>query len=341
MACYNIKFCKDGVTPRPCGYCIFCRMALARDYSLRALHESTTALSSYFITLTFSKDNCPVAISKRDLQLFFKRLRHHTDFTYLACGEYGEDYSRPHYHVILFNPDLESSIFRNQYGYPQSELLDKAWPLGFHTIDIFTTGRAQYVSQYTLKKFTDLSERISDIDFTTGEIKQKPFQLLSPLGRSWFLSNWTDLLKGYVTYGSVKYRIPRFYLDLLYELTLPLCEKGRSYLYPLRSSISSSQRDRIKSFFSDRELKARSAVYDFEDVLRNAEARLINLQDFIRSGTLSRDGKSHSLSSEFGRLGYLRSLHRYLLSSDLLKFQSRLTSYETSLRNLALNKRLV
>jgi hypothetical protein len=42
---------------------------------------------------------------KRDLQLFFKRLRKaypDVKLRYFACGKYGEQFARPHYHVILF-----------------------------------------------------------------------------------------------------------------------------------------------------------------------------------------------------------------------------------------------
>lgn len=46
-----------------------------------------------------------MTLCKRDLQLFFKRLRKrtHEKIKYYAVGEYGTDNWRPHYHAIIFN----------------------------------------------------------------------------------------------------------------------------------------------------------------------------------------------------------------------------------------------
>lgn len=54
-------------------------------------------------------------LSKRDIQLFLKRLRkaHESHrgqmqpIKYYAVGEYGGITGRPHYHIILFNADIE------------------------------------------------------------------------------------------------------------------------------------------------------------------------------------------------------------------------------------------
>lgn len=53
-----------------------------------------------------------MSLCKRDLQLFFKRLRKKTDgkVIYYAVGEYGSNYSRPHYHIILFNAQQQDVI---------------------------------------------------------------------------------------------------------------------------------------------------------------------------------------------------------------------------------------
>lgn len=108
----------------PCGKCENCRKTRISSWSFRLMNEDRAATSSYFLTLTYDTDNVPLTragymdLSKRDLQLFFKRLRRWHDrkagnslpLKYYAVGEYGGRYMRPHYHVILFNADLEILI---------------------------------------------------------------------------------------------------------------------------------------------------------------------------------------------------------------------------------------
>ena len=101
---------------------------------------------------------------KRDLQLFFKRLRKITGpFRYVACGEYGELRRRPHFHVALFGVDF--AFDRVEYGTGirgdkvyVSMALSKAWgkssfPLG-HTIGSLTFESAAYIARYITKRVT-------------------------------------------------------------------------------------------------------------------------------------------------------------------------------------------
>lgn len=67
------------------------------------------AKSSLFITLTYNNNSVPMSsnglmtLDKRDIQLFFKRLRKRNEvFKYYAVGEYGSKTMRPHYHIIIF-----------------------------------------------------------------------------------------------------------------------------------------------------------------------------------------------------------------------------------------------
>lgn len=90
------------------------------------MQEYKTAKHAKFITLTYDTQTVPITkngymeIKKRDLQLFFKRLRknrvqHTIDsgqifeqrIKYYAVGEYGGTTKRPHYHIILFNCPTE------------------------------------------------------------------------------------------------------------------------------------------------------------------------------------------------------------------------------------------
>lgn len=71
-----------------CGQCMECRLAYSREWAIRITHEAQMHDRNCFLTLTYDDDH---------LQKFFKRLRHHFEFKYVACGEYGERRRRPHF----------------------------------------------------------------------------------------------------------------------------------------------------------------------------------------------------------------------------------------------------
>lgn len=111
--------------PIACGKCPDCIARRISGWSFRLIQESKRRQSHQFITLTYDTDHVPfnqqgqMVLNKRDLQLFFKRLRKAHDkpgirskgesktIKYFAVGEYGSESLRPHYHVILFNARIE------------------------------------------------------------------------------------------------------------------------------------------------------------------------------------------------------------------------------------------
>lgn len=142
---YNIESYRGGDTILlPCGKCLGCRLEYARQWAIRCVLESKMHNENCFITLTYRDKDLPEnkSVSKRDLQLFIKRLRKairykgvlpkfdkamriqyykqwwHPNYTepkiekvyrklkYYACGEYGDKNDRPHYHLCLFGYDF-------------------------------------------------------------------------------------------------------------------------------------------------------------------------------------------------------------------------------------------
>lgn len=112
----------------PCGQCILCRLAKARDTAMRAVHESRSYTYNCFLTLTVDDAHIESvfpggSLDKRPYQLFMKRLRRSFEgidiichpktgkrfrpIRALMCGEYGSELGRPHYHVLLFNFDFD------------------------------------------------------------------------------------------------------------------------------------------------------------------------------------------------------------------------------------------
>lgn len=98
----------------PCGKCPDCVKRRTSQWSFRLMQEEKVSSSAHFITLTYDTSHAPItqagymSLQKRDLQLFFKRLRkvHANRIRYYAVGEYGGKTCRPHYHLILFNADI-------------------------------------------------------------------------------------------------------------------------------------------------------------------------------------------------------------------------------------------
>lgn len=132
--------------------------------------ESTQHTESSFVTLTYSDLYLPRLLNNsgtlipRDLQLFLKRFRKAmkpAKIRFFACGEYGDESGRPHYHLAVFglpNCRVYRSTFRRT---PKGEtccdtcdLIRDSWGFGRIQVDAFNTGTAQYVAGYVTKKMT-------------------------------------------------------------------------------------------------------------------------------------------------------------------------------------------
>lgn len=118
---------KSGVIV-PCSKCPECKARRVSAWSLRLMRQDSVSDTSHFITLTYDNEHLPrsgnglLTLSKRDLQLFFKRLRFlHVEMgisqkiKYYVCGEYGFNTKRPHYHAIIFNvlPDKIADCWKH------------------------------------------------------------------------------------------------------------------------------------------------------------------------------------------------------------------------------------
>ncbi len=220
----------------PCGKCIGCRLNYSRQWAMRCMHESRLHKENCFVTFTYNDEHVrwssvtgEQTLFKKDLQLFWKRLRKALDpikFRYFACGEYGDTTNRPHYHAIIFGYDFKDKELYSvsPAGFPlyTSKFLDDVWSLGQCKIADVSFDSCAYVARYVMKK---LSGAEADIKY---EGIQKEFTVMSRkpgIGRDFYEKFKSD----FYPYdrailiddrGSRQLKPPRYY-DNLYDLENP------------------------------------------------------------------------------------------------------------------------
>lgn len=208
MQCTSPVWLKDKGLYVPCNHCISCRIAYAREWSVRLMNEYETSFGKgSFITLTYSDDNLPsdMSIHKDELQRFFKRLRKKLGkhkIKYYACGEYGEKGHRPHYHAIVFGLSVMD----------MSIVLPDCWKLGFYKIMPVYYESCKYVCQYVMKKYN------GDVAKEVYGDKEIPFRLSSlGLGKDYALKYRDEILsQGGVRMSGINKGLPKYY-KILYE----------------------------------------------------------------------------------------------------------------------------
>jgi hypothetical protein len=145
----------------PCGQCMGCRIQRTQMWTIRMLNEAKCHDHNSVLTLTYDDSNLPSngSLEPQDVTLFIKRLRKSLSpkkISYFYCGEYGENLSRPHYHLVLFGHDFSSDrqffYKTNHVTFYNSSSLSKLWRKGHATLSDFSKEGAQYTAKYVLKK---------------------------------------------------------------------------------------------------------------------------------------------------------------------------------------------
>lgn len=210
----------------PCGQCIGCRLERSRQWAVRVMHEAALHEENCFITLTYDDEHLTAggSLEYGDFQRFLKRLRKRHPVRFFACGEYGEDFDRPHFHAALFGYSFRSDRVKwkrtgGGFYVDRSAELEVLWPFGFASVGNLTFESAAYIARYVTKKVTgDRADRHYErIDFETGEVTWREPEMvhmsLKPgIGAGWFerFSNEVYPLDRVVIRG-VPMKPPRFY----------------------------------------------------------------------------------------------------------------------------------
>jgi hypothetical protein len=217
----------------PCGQCIGCRLERSRQWAIRCMHEAQMHKSNTFLTLTYNDESLPEnsSLSHEDFQKFMKRLRkRYKNVRYYMCGEYGEEFGRPHFHACLFGMDFKDKqpwkkIRGNQLYI--SERLQALWPHGFSSIGALNFESAAYVARYIMKKMTgSKAESHYEILNPYGEYVQRKAEYnkmsLKPgIGSAWFQKFHSDVFPSdEIILRGKKMKPPKFY-DKLFEISYP------------------------------------------------------------------------------------------------------------------------
>ena len=251
----------------PCGRCIGCRLEYSRQWANRLLCELQYHDSAYFVTLTYDNDYLPrepvydrftgeylydsYTLRKKHLQTFMKHLRRHFEsdkIRFFACGEYGSQTVRPHYHLILFGLHLDDLVLykRSPLGDDlyNSPSLQACWsnyigkdscgrerydPLGHVVIGKVTWESCAYVARYVTKKMSgELGEWFvsQNMELPFCNMSRKP-----GLGRAYYDSHPDMMHFEFINIptenGAKKFRPPK-YFEKLYEIDEPELASERS-----------------------------------------------------------------------------------------------------------------
>lgn len=196
----------------PCGKCLSCLKKRSSQWVFRLQQEEKVSSSACFLTLTY--ENTPIStnglptLNKKDLQAFFKRLRHKTTnkIKYYACGEYGSVTRRPHYHAIIFN--LPARFLTN------NNTILNTWKHGHIFIGRSNIKTMSYVSGYVTKGRFEPEGELDDRqpEFSTMS-KGMGLNFITPQMKRYY----HDRLLNVITLpGGKLLGMPRYYKDKIF-----------------------------------------------------------------------------------------------------------------------------
>lgn len=251
----------------PCGRCLACQERHQSEWTLRLTHELQYSETAHFVTLTYEdrylhyfneltgeKTDLP-SVSRRDIHLFFKRLRkalcaeYGEDYRirYYLTSEYGPTYHRPHYHAIIFGLPSDRA----------AEFVNDTWGLGFIKVDKVTGARIRYVTKYCMKDSLETGSPDPKVMPVFSSMSRRPF-----IGSA-FVKQRSNMAKyknnpvtsQYLTLNGFKYAMPKAYLRV-YCPEKSAVREERAYLIECRiHDQERAKRARLKYLYeTDREL---------------------------------------------------------------------------------------
>lgn len=155
----------------PCGHCLGCETKWRKGWVLRMMLEAQSSVHARFLTLTYQTGAGVSSLDYQHVAGFLKRWRKNTQqaVRFFSCGEFGDRFGRPHWHLILFGPSCEAMSV--------GVCSMKEWPFGAVMVGDATPASMAYVAGYSLKK------RCSEIKIVMSRRPGIGLEKLSELGQ--------------------------------------------------------------------------------------------------------------------------------------------------------------
>lgn len=211
--CYNPKQVYDKSSGAwltvSCRKCTECMQVRANEWALRGHFELQDHEQNCFLTLTY--ENNPIRLHKEHMQKFIKRLRkliYPVQIKYFSCGEYGDKYWRPHYHIIIFGYDFADKIFvrmsKSDKPIYDSVTANKLWPEGIITLQDANVTTIAYSALYSshlkqnlpshLKKYPEFNTMSNDLGIKQALKKIETYMITDEIFIDGFSYKIPDIL---------------------------------------------------------------------------------------------------------------------------------------------------
>lgn len=206
MECFRPRYLSQRDITVPCGKCGCCLATRRSDWASRIDSEWRVHWKCSFVTLTYADAhlrwrNGVSQLEKRDLQLFFKKVRKSgIKFRYYAVGEYGSKTFRPHYHILFFGDVPEAQI-------------RKSWGLGLVHVGNVTRASISYTLKYIVNSKGPQMRNGRAVPFCV--MSRRPglgINYLTPQMKEWHgVGGPFVRYKNYMLIDGQKRHLPRFY----------------------------------------------------------------------------------------------------------------------------------
>lgn len=198
--------------PVPCGKCPDCVKKRTSQWSFRLRKQAEVSTSAYFITLTYDTEHVPITpngfmtLKPEDMTAFFKAIRkkHTETLKYFYVGEYGGKTNRPHYHLIIYNADIE--------------IIDKEWKKGTIHVGQVNGASIGYTLKYMIKDGKIPMHRNDDrIPEFSRMSKGLGLNYVTPETIKYHTHNRAIIQRMCMVIDGKKVSMPRYYKDKIYD----------------------------------------------------------------------------------------------------------------------------
>lgn len=287
------------VKPIPCGKCVECRMQHAQEWAFRCMKEAAEYQDNIMVTLTYNDENIPkkhlidketgeikattYTLKKKDMRNFLDKMRKHygyESFRYYYAGEYGDQFGRPHYHIIFFGLKVKDMEFlkwskcewsKEKNALYRSRTIDKIWGKGFVDLNEVNYETCCYVARYVLKKYKRLKGTGKEDEEETGKLPEYTCMSRRPgIGHAFFEKNkekfeneetfWQRTKKGLIQFKPGRYfdkQIEKENPELMEAIKKKREEKSQEHWQDILSKTDLTKEEYIANLVSKREQRQR------------------------------------------------------------------------------------